>query len=289
MPGMPERFDTLEGPLRKLSFAQGKPIRYVLHAGGDLPLNPCLGQGLRVTWLGETRCEHCGTRTAKRYGGGYCYRCFKALARCDLCVVSPTRCHHHLGTCREPDWGETHCMVPHTVYLANSSGVKVGLTRGTTGVPRWIEQGAIQGLSIARAETRRAAGELEALLAERIPDKTDWRALVTGGARRADLAAVADGLPGRVRERAGQLSGVGWLEDREAVELEYPIERYSRRPARLTLAEGADRIVEGRLRGVIGQFLLFDHGAFHVAGHAGCTVRVETLGEAVAEPQMELF
>ena len=279
----------LEGSLRKLSFTPERPIRYVLHAGDDLPLNPWLGQGLRITWLGETRCGHCGTPTPKRYGGGYCYRCFKSLARCDLCVVSPTRCHYHLGTCREPEWGDAHCMVPHTVYLANSSGVKVGLTRGATGVPRWIDQGATQGLSIARAETRRAAGALEALLAERLPDKTDWRALVTGRARPADLAAVADGLPGRVRDRMARLSGVRWLDERETVEFEYPIERYSRRAARLSLSAGGDRIVEGRLRGVIGQYLLFDHGAFHVAGHSGCTVRVETLGEQFVERQRDLF
>ena len=279
----------LEGSLRKLSFTADRPIRYVLHAGGSLPLNPCLGEGLRITWLGETRCEHCGTRTPKRYGGGYCYRCFRTLARCDLCVVSPTRCHYHLGTCREPEWGEAHCMVPHTVYLANSSGVKVGLTRGDTAVPRWIEQGATQGLSIARASTRRAAGELEALLAERIPDKTDWRALVTGRAKPLDLAAVADGLPDRIRDRASRLAGVGWLEARETADLEYPIMRYSRRPLRLTLADHGDRVVEGRLRGVIGQYLLFDHGAFHVAAHTGCAVRVERVGDDVVERQMDLF
>ena len=141
----------------------------------------------------------------------------------------------------------------------------------------------------SRAATRRAAGELEALLAERIPDKTDWRALVTGRAKPLDLAAIAGGVPERIRDRASRLSGVEWLRDRETADLEYPIMRYSRRPMRLTLAEDGDRVVEGRLRGVIGQYLLFDHGAFHVAAHTGCAVRIERLGDGVVERQMELF
>ena len=278
-----------EGLLRKLSFTPDTPIRYVLHAGGDLGLNACLGQGLRITWLDEIRCEQCGRRTRKRYGGPYCYRCFKTLARCDLCVVSPTRCHYHLGTCREPTWGEEYCMVPHTVYLANSSGVKVGLTRGVSGVGRWIEQGASQGLAIARTDTRRAAGELEALLAERVPDRTDWRTLVTGGSSPADLAAVADRLRDRIRPRGEEVAGARWLDEREPMEFQYPVTRYSRRAVRLTLGDGADRVVEGRLRGIVGQYLLFDHGAFNVAGHTGGAVRVEVLGDDFVEPQMELF
>ena len=84
--------------------------------------------------------------------------CFFALARCDTCFVNPQRCHFALGTCREPDWGMQTCMQPHVVYLANSGGLKVGLTQDQKQQQRWLSQGATQGLVIARATSRRAAG-----------------------------------------------------------------------------------------------------------------------------------
>lgn len=281
----------LEGALRKLSFVVGNPIRYALRIGEQtLHLNSCLGHGLRLRWSGEALCAGCGKAVAKRYGGGYCYPCFKGLARCDLCVMSPMRCHYHLGTCREQAWGEEHCMTPHTVYLANSSGVKVGLTRGESGVNRWVEQGATQGLAIARADTRRTAGELEALLAEHVPEHTDWRALVTAPARPAALDALADELINRAGERAKHISGTQWLACRERGAFTYPVLRYARKAVGLTLGEAArDNLVEGRLCGIVGQYLLFDHGAFNVAKHVGCVVRAERCASAAVMPQMELF
>lgn len=280
----------LEGILSKLSFTPAAPVRYAMRLGdAEVALNGQVGQGVRITYLGEIRCENCHRFTRKSYGGGYCYPCFKKLARCDLCVVSPTRCHFHLGTCREPEWGEAFCMTRHTVYLANSSGVKVGLTRGEVGMPRWIDQGATQAMAVARTDTRRAAGEVEALLAEHVPDKTDWRVLVTGGVRRASLEAIAARLEGFVKERALQIEGVAWLDPRAEVEISFPVARYSKNAIRLKLADGPDSVIEGRLRGIIGQFLLFDHGAFNVASHTSYRVRFETLGDDVLEPQMDLF
>ena len=98
--------------------------------GGDLvPLNPLIGEGLRIDYSGEIRCIHCDRKTSKSFNQGYCYPCFTRLAQCDSCIVSPEKCHYHAGTCREPEWGESFCMQPHLVYLAKSTGPKVGITR----------------------------------------------------------------------------------------------------------------------------------------------------------------
>ena len=137
----------LQGPLEKLAATRGVrggPARYELVVGdGRLALNPCVGAGLEIEFLGRISCRHCAAPTRRSYAQGYCYRCFKTLARCDLCVVSPDRCHYHEGTCREPAWGEAFCMSPHLVYLANSSGAKGGITRAGQEVGRWLEQGAV--------------------------------------------------------------------------------------------------------------------------------------------------
>ena len=44
--------------------------------------------------------------------------------------------------CRDPKWGEENCMIDHTVYLANSSGIKIGITRKYQQIHRWMDQGS---------------------------------------------------------------------------------------------------------------------------------------------------
>ena len=106
------------------------PIDYYLNLDDQqIHLNLHIGSRVHLSWTGVITCIHCGEATRKSYSQGYCYPCFKKLATCDLCVVSPERCHYHEGTCRDPAWGERFCMQPHLVYLANSSGIKVGITK----------------------------------------------------------------------------------------------------------------------------------------------------------------
>ena len=185
-------------------------------------LGSWLGAQLTLRHAGKLRCPHCGRATKKSFSQGYCFPCFKKLARCDLCIVSPTRCHRAQGTCREPDWADRFCMSPHLVYLANSSGLKVGLTRGNNELNRWADQGASQGLVIAECDTRIAAGALEALIAERHSDRTDWRKLVRGPAEPLDLITLREQVKA---ELDGVPDGVRWVE-RNPVTLTYPVLDY---------------------------------------------------------------
>ena len=274
------------GAIRGLEATFASPIEYSLRVGETaLPLNARVGGGLRVSFAGQQECRHCGVETDRGFGGGFCYRCFRKLARCDLCIVAPTRCHHHLGTCREPDWGTANCMVPHVVYLADSGGLKVGLTRHADGIPRWLEQGARAGIVVGRAPTRRAAGEMEAAIAEVVPDKSDWRRQVMGHEAVESLADEAKRVGGLVGEDAARDCGATW-EVREPVALRYPVQRPLRRPVRLRLR--SDSPIVGRLIGIVGSFLLFDYGAWNVAEDVGCHVAIEEV-DNVADKQGELF
>ena len=78
--------------------------------------------------------------------------------------MSPEKCHFKEGTCRDPVWAEDFCMKDHYVYLANSSILKVGITRGTQIPTRWIDQGAVQALPIFRVTQRFYAGLVEVVL-----------------------------------------------------------------------------------------------------------------------------
>jgi len=134
-----------EGLLEKfeVSLVNGM-AEYLLPGKGKL--NDYLGKKISLKYKGVIRCSHCGALTKKSYGG-FCYKHSISLAQADLCYMQPHLCHFAKGTCREPDWGLSVCFAPHYVYLSNTSGIKVGITRENQIPTRWIDQGAIQGLA----------------------------------------------------------------------------------------------------------------------------------------------
>ena len=137
------------GCLEKMAVDLADPVVYRLRVGeARVDLNPLLGQSLALRYSGRIQCVHCGNKTNKSFSQGYCYPCFIKLAQCDMCIVKPETCHYAAGTCREPDWGKQFCFQPHVVYLANSSGIKVGITRRSQIPTRWIDQGAVQALPV---------------------------------------------------------------------------------------------------------------------------------------------
>lgn len=268
------------GHLDKMPSALAEPVRYWLALdGARLPLNELLGARLRITYGGVIHCTHCGRATRKSFGEGYCYPCFRRLAECDLCVLSPDRCHFDAGTCRDPEWAAGFCMTGHLVYLANSSGVKVGITRAGQVPTRWIDQGASQALPIVRTRTRQQAGLVEAVLRREVRDTTDWRAMLKGSAPPVDLAAARDRLLERCAAEFAQLTkrfGVQAMQPiagAEVVAITYPVREY---PLRVT-AWNLDKTPEvaGRLLGIKGQYLIFDGGVLNVRKFTGYEVGVE--------------
>ena len=183
------------GSLSKMAVRLGETAQYAFRLDEqEVPVNPLLGKRVRLEFLGAIHCTHCGRKTKKSFSQGYCYPCFTKLAQCDSCIVSPEKCHFDAGTCREPEWGERFCMTDHVVYLANSSGVKVGITRASQIPTRWLDQGASQALPIFRVATRQQSGLVEDLLRTQVADKTNWRALLKGDAVPVDLLAIREQL-----------------------------------------------------------------------------------------------
>jgi len=183
------------GALEKMSvqLESGAPVQYAFRLGeGLVPVNPLIGRQVRLEYLGAIHCTHCGRKTNKSFSQGYCYPCFKKLPQCDVCIMSPEKCHHDFGTCRDPQWGMDFCMTDHVVYLANSSGIKVGITRATQLPTRWLDQGASQALPIMRVATRQQSGMVEDLVRSQVADRTNWRALLKGDAEPIDLIEMRE-------------------------------------------------------------------------------------------------
>ncbi|WP_084596166.1 DUF2797 domain-containing protein [Pseudomonas massiliensis] len=233
-----------------------------------VPLNPLIGRTLKLEYLGAIHCSHCGKRTKSSYSQGYCYPCMIKLAACDLCIMSPERCHYEHGTCREPSWGEQFCMTDHIVYLANSSGVKVGITRATQVPTRWLDQGASQALPILRVATRQQSGLVEDLFRTQVPDRTNWRALLKGDAEAVDLPALREQLfdscaagISLLQERFG-LQAIQPIPDAEVVNIRYPVQAYPGKITSFNLDKAP--VAEGTLTGIKGQYLIFDTGVINI-------------------------
>lgn len=267
------------GNIRKMRVEADDPIRYTLPVGDEsVAMNALLGRTVGLRFTGNIHCVACGRKTNKSFNQGHCFPCFRKLASCDGCIVRPERCHYHLGTCREPAWGEANCMRPHVVYLANSSGVKIGITRESQVPTRWIDQGAAQALPLARVASRRLSGLMEVAFKEHVADRTDWRRMLKGEPEGVDLAEARDAL---LEQCAEALSSVTdehdsadpeYIADAESLAFNYPVLEYPIKVASINLDKTPD--VEGTLMGIKGQYLILDTGVINIRKYGGYEVAV---------------
>ena len=247
----------------------GDPIEYALLLDAlRIPLNEYLGRSILLDFTGVVRCVTCNRKVRKTYNDGHCWPCTQTLARCDLCIVKPETCHYHKGTCREPAWGEKHCMSPHFVYLANSTGIKVGITRGTNLPFRWIDQGAYQAIPVMEVQTRYHSGLMEMMFKQYVNDRTDWRKMLKNEVASIDLPTERRGLLAkcaqsieRFREQHGSDS-VRLIEAEEVTTLRYPVLRYPSKISSLNPSKTPK--IEGRLLGIKGQYLILSSGVLNI-------------------------
>ncbi|MCB1671696.1 MAG: DUF2797 domain-containing protein [Gammaproteobacteria bacterium] len=270
------------GTLRKMLSRLEDPVAYRFRLGDEeVPVNPLLGQTVALSFNGEIHCVYCGRETKKSFNQGYCYPCFQKLARCDSCIIHPEKCHFDQGTCREPDWGEKFCMQDHIIYLANSSSIKVGITRATQVPTRWIDQGAIQALPIIRVRSRLQSGMLEVMFKQHITDKTNWRSMLQSDGELLDLEAERQRLLDVCKEEIEEMRdrfgffGISILNGVDTLTIRYPVREVPDKIPSFNFDK--DALVEGTLLGIKGQYLIFDTGVINLRrfGGYGIELRVQ--------------
>lgn len=262
------------GVARKMVTQLDQPVSYLLPLGDErVPLNAYLGSELRLRFDGVINCIYCDRKTSKSFNQGYCYPCFRRLARCDSCIISPEKCHYAAGTCREPEWADEHCMIDHYVYLANTSGLKVGITRGTQIPTRWMDQGATQARPIFRVATRLHSGLVETLFKNHIADKTNWQAMLKGDADPLDLEAARRSLMEDCSEELQALwqehglQAITELPEQDDTHINYPVLEYPQKVKSLNLDKTPE--IGGTLLGIKGQYLMFDTGVINLRKYGG--------------------
>lgn len=249
----------------------------------DIELPFQVGQEIELEWTGNIYCVSCGAKTPKSYSQGHCFKCMKTKASCDMCIMKPETCHYHLGTCREESFAMEVCFQPHIVYLANSSALKVGITRLGQMPTRWLDQGATQALPIMKVGSRRLSGHLEVMFGTQVADKTDWRKLLKGEAEPLNMIEIRDQL---LNEFEPQISSIrdefsmnlDFNESMEILEHElprqfiYPVEQYPEKVKSLNLDKTP--IIRGKLQGIKGQYLLLDIGVINIRKYTGYELKV---------------
>ncbi|GAA3914240.1 DUF2797 domain-containing protein [Litoribacillus peritrichatus] len=274
----PEAGVVFEGSVSKMRVRLAEPVQYSL---GDVSVNRLIGSNLKLTYKGSINCISCGSLTNKSFSQGYCYRCFTTKAACDSCIMSPEKCHFDQNTCREPEWGDRFCMQSHYVYLANSSGIKVGITRGTQVPTRWIDQGACQALAIYRTNNRHMSGLIEVVMKQHVADKTNWRTMLKGEPEVLDLTIIRDRLFEETKEEIKSLTdryGLNSMQPllhADTVNISYPVRNYLEKISSFNFDK--DPIVEGKLEGIKGQYLIFDSGVINLRRFTGYQIAVEVL------------
>lgn len=244
-----------------------------------------LGEEIEIEWTNRIYCTSCGSKTSKSFSQGHCFKCFKTKASCDLCIMKPETCHYDLGTCREDEFAKNVCFQPHIVYLANSSALKIGITRLGQMPTRWLDQGATQALPIMKVGSRRLSGQLETMFASQIADKTDWRKLLKGDAEPLNLIEIREQILDEfsnqimlIRDQFQQKlefnENIEILNQETQREFIYPIQHYPEKIKSHNLDKTP--IIRGKLHGIKGQYLILDTGVINIRKYTGYEIKIRT-------------
>jgi hypothetical protein len=161
-------------------------------------------------------------------------------------------------------------LQPHIVYLALSSEVKVGVTRFTQIPTRWIDQGAVQAIPIVEVPNRYLAGITEVALKNHFADKTNWQKMLKNDFIPVDLikerASLKYLIPKEVQEYFHP-------EKEDLYDIHFPVLEYPKKVTSLNLDKTPN--FSGKLRGIKGQYLMFEDGTvFNVRTYEGYVVKI---------------
>ncbi|MFO8146795.1 MAG: DUF2797 domain-containing protein [Bacteroidota bacterium] len=258
-----------EGVLTKMSTELTDTVQYYLIFEADfLNVNQILDKKISINFL-RYQCLHCGLQK-KVFRQGYCYDCFSSIPQAGNWIMKPELSTAHLDEeDRDLEFEKSVQLKPHIVYLANSSDVKVGVTRKTQIPTRWIDQGAHEAIEIVEVPNRYLAGITEVALKDHVGDKTNWRKMLTNDVKDLDLVEVREMLKQFIPAAAMEY----FLANNKETEIHFPVLEYPKKVKTLNLAKSP--FYEGILKGIKGQYLIFQDGTvFNVRGHEGFVVEL---------------
>tara|TARA_B100001059_G_scaffold58467_1_gene53765 strand:- start:1309 stop:2106 length:798 start_codon:yes stop_codon:yes gene_type:complete len=261
-----------KGVLTKMESEFSDPVNYYLRLNNDfIQIHQLIQKKLKLKLLGF-QCLNCGS-DASIYRQGFCKSCFFESPKTADWIMRPEMSKAHLGIeDRNIEFEKEVQLQPHIVYLANSSNVKVGVTRKTQVPTRWIDQGATTALEILEVPNRYLAGLAEVTLKNHISDKTNWREMLKGNTSNEDLfewgKKLKKHLPNELRTYI--------LNTQSQVKINFPVKKHPSSPKSLNLIKTIE--YEGQLSGIKGQYLIFeDDTVFNIRSNEGLILGLDVL------------
>ncbi|NAY92268.1 DUF2797 domain-containing protein [Muricauda sp. JGD-17] len=258
-----------EGVLRKMQTENGSPIQYFLVFEKDfLNLNQALDKEIQIDFI-KFQCLNCG-QERPIYRQGFCKSCFYETPSAGEWIMKPELSTAHLDKeDRDLEFEKRMQLQPHIVYLANSSNVKVGVTRKSQVPTRWIDQGAHEAIEIVEVPNRYLAGITEVALKEYVSDKTSWQKMLTNRIEDVDLVEWRNKLKASIPDEVTDY----FIASNTETHLNFPVLQYPEKVKSLNLDKTPS--YRGTLKGIKGQYLIFDDGTvFNVRSNEGYYVGI---------------
>ena len=257
--------------LKKMHSVFNNPIEYFMDINGmQFKLNDYIGKNIRLEWQKKIIC-YCGEEKKKVYRSGFCYNCYWTLPQASQSIFKPELCTAHLGIEeRDLEFEKKLQIADHYVYLANSSGLKVGITRATQVPTRWIDQGASQAIILALVPNRRFSGDIEVVLKEYVKDKTNWRKMLSSEPDQLNLKEIKKDLITKVPNDYQKYI----YNDDSITNIYFPVIKYPLKIKSLKLEK--TNLIEGTINGIKGQYIFLDNDrVFNVRAHEGFIVNID--------------
>jgi len=247
------------------------PLFSSLEKQGELCMNELINQTIEIRFTGKINCIETGKSISKTYGEGLCYEAWLKSPAAAPSVIHPELSRIHEGIAlRDFEWEMKYHNCQHVVYLSFTDKVKVGVTRSTNTISRWIDQGALAALIFAETPYRQLAGQIEVFLKDYVADKTSWQAMITCNA--ADISILM-----KEKERLENIItedlGLFLSDDYQVTNIYYPVNTLPKKILSCKLERTP--VLTGKLVGIKGQYLIFDSGqVINIRSHAGYEIEL---------------
>jgi hypothetical protein len=245
-------------------------VQYYLNLSSELiHMNALIGKELQLIFQHKITC-FCGKEVDRVFRQNFCFDCFQTKPEAGEAIFFPEKSKAHLGIeDRDLEYERQYQLQDHVVYLANSGGLKVGVTRKSARFQRWIDQGAHAAIVLAETSNRYEAGIMESYLKGHLADKTDWRNMLSKGDPDIDLVSEKQRIADLLSD---DLKGFLSAND-EITTMNYPVTDYPDKVKSQTFKKTDE--ISGELGGIRGQYLIFSDGSvFNVRSHEGHHVQI---------------
>ena len=259
-----------QGVLKKMMTENADEIQYYLDMETDfLNMNQLINREFTISFL-KYECLNCHLNK-QIYRQGFCKSCFFETPNAGDWIMRPELSKAHLGIeDRDLAYEQSVQLQPHIVYLANSSNVKVGVTRKQQVPTRWIDQGAHEAIEIVEVPNRYLAGITEVALKEYVADKTNWRKMLKNDIEDENLVEWRDNLKQYIPEEAKAY----FIENNSETNLNFPVKKYPLKPKSLNIEK--QKNYTGKLVGIKGQYLIFeDETVFNIRSNEGLVISIK--------------